>query len=417
MDRSGTRWLAVMLMGIVGCGQSRQDVAEPSPANVTESTDKSPPATRNDRGETASTSASPKVGLVATAQDGSAEATFQRTLQSFQDGRFDDAFEFLPPSYQADVDQLLQVFAEKMDPQVWTNSFELLGKIGRVLKSKKNLILDMDGVKRLPQVELIKPHWDAIAGGMSDLPSSDFGDLQRLKQTKVRQLLGSAGGLFRGLPLPQFGDIQVTTIKSDSKTATLAYREKKDSEPKEVEFVLMEGKWLPKSIASGWSAGIAEARASLDKLPERMASWKPVIISQLEKVEGMIDQLQASRTKEEFSAAVAPLFFTIAYGAQLAQQAVLESTAAARAADVVHCEINRELNDEDLTKLKDVVVQFLGESGADAEYELIPNDGRTRCRFTMVTDAAAMASVLAKHFDTATVRLDLESRTVHIDFK
>ena len=275
----------------------------------------------------------------------------------------------------------------------------------------------MEGVKRLPQIESIRPHWDSITGGISDLTTSELADLQRLKQARVRQLLGSGSKLLQGFPLPQFGDIQVTTVKSDAASATLSYREAKTSEPKQVEFVLVEGKWLPKSIVSGWSATMADAQSTLEQMSERMKGWKPVIIDQLEKVEGMIDQLQASRTKEEFGTAVAPLIFTMAYGAQMAQQAMLESTTAVRSENRIQCLINRELEDEELTRLRDVVIQFSGGAGADADYELIPNDGKTRCRFTMVSDAEGLAAVLAKHFDKATVRLDLESRTIHIDFQ
>ena len=414
MDRLITLGLLIVMVGAVGCGQAKPVAVEPAAKEVSESVKQKTQVVEKDPPQAALNSS---VGLVATVTEGTAEATFRQTLTAFQEGRLDDAFDFLPPTYQADVDQLLHSFAAKMDTDVWSRSFDLLAKIAKVLKSKKNLILEMDGVKRLPQIESIKPHWDTIAGGISDLTSGELADLQRLKQASVRQLIGSGGGLLRGFPLPQFDDIQVNTVKSDAATTTLSYRETKTSEPKQVEFVLVEGKWLPKSIASGWSAAIADAQATLELIPERLASWKPVIIAQLDKVEGMIDQLQASRTKEEFGTAVAPLIFTMAYGAQMAQQAILESTTAARTGNSVHCFINRELNEDELTRLRDVFMQFSGDGGSDADYEMIPNDGKTRCRFTMVSDAEGLAAVLAKHFDKASVRLDLESRTIHIDFQ
>ena len=402
--------LIIALIGVVGCGQAQPVPVAPAPVSV------SKPAPALEATVTDSKPANP-IPLVTTAKEGTAESTFQQTLIAFQEGRLETVFDFLPPSYQTDVNLLVHDFAAKMDHDIWSTSFKLLAKVGNLLKSKKAMILSLDGVKRAPQIESIKPHWDTIASGIYDVATSEVADLSKLKQVDVRGLLASGGKLFRGMPLPQFGDVQVTTMKSDSTTATLSYKEHRDAEPKQVQFVFVEGKWLPKSIADGWSAGIADAKVILDELPGRISAVKPEVLKQLDALGGMIDQLQSARTSDEFDAAVAPLIFTIAFGAQMVQQSINDAAALPRKGNAVYCVINRELNDSELTALKEAVLSTLKDSATDVDYELIPNNGKTRCRFTPVADIQTLTTLVAKHFDAAEVRLDLENKTIHVNFK
>ena len=414
MSRISNFVLAMALMIVLGCGQAKPP-AVPAPI----ATDPSPEIKPNSPVDGVSKTSQPTspVALVATATEGTAEATFQQTLIAFQDGRLDAAFDFLPESYQADVENLVQTFADKMDADLWSQSFHLLNQVSKLLTTKKELILGLDGIKRIPQMESIKPHWETIASGLNEIATSDVSDLGKLKQAGVKRLLVSGSRLITGLPLPKFGDVRVTTVESDADTATLSYTESKDTAPKEVEFVKIEGKWLPKSIATGWSAGISDAKARLAELPDQVAIWKPEVMKQFESVGGMLDQLQAAKTSEEFNAAVAPLMFTIAFSAQMAQQAMKDADNQSRKGTAVNCLINRELNESELTELKDTVLKSLGDSRAQSDYELIPNDGKTRCRFTPVTHPDALVQVLKQHFSGGTVRWDADAKTIYVEFK
>ena len=403
---------ALVVIFLAGCGQSKPvapaTVQDPAPVIKSEPGIDVPKV----KVEPTSTAA-----LVATAADGTAEATFQQTLIAFQDGRLDTAFEFLPPSYQADVEKIVQTFAGTMDAELWSHAFQVLNKVANLLKTKKELILNLEGVKRFPQIDAIKPYWDAIAARIKDIATSEIADLNKLKQSDVRKLLVSGNQLLAGLPLPKFGDVQVTTVKSDSNTAILSYKESQNPESKEVEFVRVEGKWLPKSIATGWAAGIEDARRRIEGLPGQLAQWKPEAMKQFDNVNGMLDQIQAAKTKEEFTSAVMPLMFTMAFGAQLAQQAMRDAETNPRTGNAVNCLINRELTDVELTALKDAVTTSLGAAGSKPDYELIPNDGKTRCRFTPVADVDALVLTVKKHFSGSSVRLDAETKTIYVDLK
>ena len=405
-----------LLLGwfLAGCGSAKtQTPLQPAESTSAAKTGADPIESSAMPAE--STENSPAVALVSTATNGTAESTFQLVLVAFQEGRLEAVFDFLPPSHQAEVEQLLQAFADKMDPDLWSELFQLLNKSANLLKSKKELILSMDGVKKLPQIDAIKPYWEGITNGLRDVATSEIADLKQLKRANAQQLLASGSRLLAGMQLPSFGDVEVTTVQATDEQATLSYRDAKNAEPKQVEFVRVEGKWLPKSIVTGWPVAMADAKARLAELPSQLASVKPEALRQMASIAGMLDQLQGAKTKDEFSAAAVPLVYTVMFGAQMAQQALDDAATTPRQGNAVHLIINRELTDGELTRLKTAVFDSLGDSAANTDYEFIPNDGKTRCRFVPITDVPSLLIVLEKHFEGTSVRLDAETKTIFVD--
>lgn len=407
-----------------GCGK-----ANPGPAPATGSTDpvlkstesvESAQSAKADKSKTpaeapvASATAEPPT-LVATAEKGTAEATFQQTLIAFQEGRLDAAYDFLPLSYQTDVEKLVREFAEKMDPELWSSGFTTLSKVGTLLKTKKTLILGLDEVKKSPITQSIMPHWDSVAVGIQNVANSEISTVEGLKRADVRKLLSAVSRSLNGLPLPKFGDVKVRTISTEGEAAILTYEESMNGEPHQVEFVKIEGKWLPKSIVQGWQTGIADVQTRLSELPGRIATVKPGMLQQLEIVNGMLDQLLQAKTADEFSAAAGPLMFAVMFSVRQAEQAVMDAEANPHRGTPVHLVINRELSDDQLTKLKQAVLSSLDDPKID--FEMIANDGKTRCRFTSIPDAEALVSVLQKHFDGANVRLNSGTKTIQIELK
>ena len=52
-------------------------------------------------------------------------------------------WEMLPASYRDDINGLVQAFAEEMDAELWDAGAGLLGGIGELLRTKKDLIAGM----------------------------------------------------------------------------------------------------------------------------------------------------------------------------------------------------------------------------------------------------------------------------------
>jgi hypothetical protein len=411
--------LGVFLIAISGCSQTTpQPGAKTTPettANVVKPTPQ-PPGKPVESVANPQQAAVPKTEeLVATAASGTAEATFQQTLIAFQDGRFDAAYEFLPESYQNDVAELVHEFADKMDSELWSKSFGLLAKISNILTTKKSLILSLDNVKKSPQIDSIKPHWDSVASAIQEVATSDVSKLDALKRSDVKKLLADFSRLVKGMPFPKFGDVTVKTIKSDEQTATLSYRDSKNAAAKEVEFVKVEGKWLPKSIATGWSTSIANTRAKLSALPGMIGSVKPQAMQTLDEVGQMLDQIQQAKNAGEFNQAIVPLIMAMKFGAVWVEQSLQDATSGRPQGTAVQVVIGRELSDDEETKLIKAIQAAFSDSAID--YELIPTDGKTRCRFSPIPDQDALVAVLKRQFDGAHVQADPATKSILVELK
>ena len=350
--------------------------------------------------------------LTVTAAEGTAEAAFQQILVAFQKGQLDAAYDSLPRSFQSDVDRLLHSFAERMDPELWSAGIELTRKFASVMKTKKSLILNFDAFKRSPQMELIKPHWDAISTGLFDFTQGEFSNLGRLKQVGVKGLLQSASKLLSGIPLPKFGEVTVTTVKSDADSAVILYRESKESEPQEVVFVKVEGKWLPKSIVEGWASTIRDANTRVNEICLRCATLKSDIKQNLDSINESLTKVQQAQTSEELSNAMIPLIFAIRMGVQSTQQALMENPRSGHAVKIM---INRGLSDDEQTKLKDAILAMINSDIVD--YEMTSTDGKTQCRFTSVPDLPTLAKLLEGQFPDATVRLNADTKAIEVETK
>ena len=398
---------AVLVIAMTGCGS-----AKPVPAPTSTTSEANAVALDSATSTAKLPAAKP---LVATASEGTAAATFEQTLVAFQQGRLDTAFDFLPPSFQADINDIVHEFADKMDAELWSKSFATVAKLGQLLKAKKASFQNLDMLKQAAQFKSIEPHWDGIATVITDVATSEVANLSQLKQSDVRRMLVSASHLTTGMPLPSFGDVQVSAMNVNDDSTTLSYRESTNSPPNDVEFVRIEGKWLPKTIATGWAGWMAEARKNLSELPDRVSAVKPQLLTKLDTIDGMLDQVKGTKTQEEFSQAILPLFFTIMLEGQMAQQSLRDASIGTRKGNAVHCNINRELTETEQTQLKDAIITATGNSNVD--YEMIPNEGKTRCRFTPIHDIDAVVVAVTAHFEGATVHFDNATKSIEVELK
>jgi hypothetical protein len=67
------------------------------------------------------------------------------------------------------------------------------------------------------------------------------------------------------------------------------------------DFARVDGKWIPADMAKDWDKTIAEALEGLNELSsEEFKAMKPQIMQALTSLDGVIDQLHAAKTPEEF---------------------------------------------------------------------------------------------------------------------
>ena len=339
--------------------------------------------------------------------DDSALAAVKRTLGAIERGDLAGAYEFLPPSYQADVDGLVHEFASKMDAEVWTRLFATLRKTVEVLQTKKAFILELDLFANRPEYEPMRKHWDEAVTLLDQFATSRTGDLESLQQASAKSLLpGDASNIVKQLDAiglgvgadltRQFADIKVEQIKVTGDEHVLSFQSPRDEQPVEIAYVRHDGRWLPKTLVAQWSAGIEVDRVWLAKLPDQIKVAKPRVLEALTQADSLLDQLLAAQNRDEFQQAVGPAVLSLALAWPRMQQLAQQSAAGKTDQPPVTIAINRELTESEQRKLIDAVLKPLHTTGTD--YTLLANDGKTTCRLTRVTDVASLRESLAKHF-------------------
>src|SRR5947207_8913046 len=118
MERRIRLWLMPLVTALfltAGCGKDNS-----SGATVGDS-----PAKSGDRGSSSGGSRTSAKGAPA----GSAAAAVLAVVDGLKENRLDAFWDFLPASYQKDLNDLVHRFAERMDPQLWAKSVVTLRKL------------------------------------------------------------------------------------------------------------------------------------------------------------------------------------------------------------------------------------------------------------------------------------------------
>jgi hypothetical protein len=262
------------------------------------------------------------------------DAAVRDLMIKLQAGNFRALWDALPASYQADVNKLVQTFGQNMDADVWNAGTRIVGKAVSVLKDKKTFILGYPALQQ-PGVDLsaADKNWDAIVGLLDAIVQSELTDLDKLKSFDVAVFLDGTGkeisakmvalaeaveqdfdpeamplpGEFPGAEVVQMADVEnveFTTVSMEGDTATIRMA-KADGTTEDHEAVRVEGKWLPKEMVDGWSETMAKADDFLTTaMPEQLQQNKEQLlspISPLKMVEGVLDQMLAAQTQEDFN--------------------------------------------------------------------------------------------------------------------
>jgi hypothetical protein len=256
------------------------------------------------------------------------DETVEHVAQGLAEGRPVVMWQALPASYQKDVTGLVHQFAEKMDRDLWNQTFEVLAKLTRLLKEKRELILQHPLVaQKVADSDStdVDGDWEGIVEVIDLLATSELADLDELAKLDVEAFLNGTGERFvRQIaaasslaPEGQVGDYLTATESLRAVKATVVSRngdqatvriEQPGEDPRTEPLVRVEGKWIPADLADGWKSQMAQARESLSKMSgEQMQQNKQAVLLQLSMVEAALDTLLAAQTADQFNAGIATI--------------------------------------------------------------------------------------------------------------
>ncbi len=394
-------------VSLAGCNRSPSNAPPPSPVMQHD------PQLR----ENAGSAMQPLVGATQPGAAGAVEAA----LEGFRTGHLDVAFDFLPPSYQKDVNRVVHEFAERVDPELWSMTVQLLDRVNTVLRLKKNILLPLFPPRGEGQPSSLPMAWDDFTSAADLMIHGKLDDLNELKQADVRELLRTdVGRAVRRLmilsslanpgrpdPLAELGQVQIDLVEATGSTARVRITPPGQTDVEPTDFVKVDGKWIPRSLAEGWEDGIRNARqwirlwsrdfnaAEANRVRDTLTVWEHVL-----------DEMLAAQSAEQMATAATPLFLQ---AAEMTKQIPTPMpTIPEGPAEGVSLLIARELSDDELTRLLHILEPLTDDPAR--EYHLATaNGGKTFVSIKPVHDVAAFAAKLTFAKDPVT---DEEARTI-----
>ncbi len=340
--------------------------------------------------------------LAGPTQPGAAGAV-EAALEGFRTGYLEIAFDFLPPRYQLDVNNLVQEFATRVNPELWTMSIDVLDKGNKVLRMKKTILLPL-----FPQSDpaAMSSAWDDFTSSADLLLHNKLDDLGEMQRVDVRDLLrNDVGRTMRRLmvlsalanpgrpsPLTELSQVQIDLVEATDSTARVRISPPGRTDVEPTDFVKVDGKWIPRSLAEDWSSILENARKSYHFWTNSSQGPETERIREFMKLcDGILDQMLAAETPEQMATATAPLF---QQATQLSQQVATPVPEVPEGPpEGVSLLIHRELSEDELTKLLNLLEALTDDP--EREYHLATaNGGKTFISIKPVKDVAAFAGKL-----------------------
>ncbi|MBN2530942.1 MAG: hypothetical protein JXR76_31435 [Deltaproteobacteria bacterium] len=249
----------------------------------------------------------------------SPEGTVDVVAKEIEKGNPQIVWEALPPSYQQDINGLVQQAAGKFDKELWDKGVSVLKKGTDIAGSKKEFILGtpMMGQLKVDQKQLAES-WDAVVGLLKVIAESELASVDDLKKFDGGKFLSGTGKKLveKGKELRKlapedapksFADLKVEKVSESGDKASLKVTV--DGKTDTVEMVKVEGRWVPAEMAKEWKEMIAEAKKSIEEMStETMAKQKPQLMMMMAGIEAGMDQLKNASSQAEFDTTVQGLF-------------------------------------------------------------------------------------------------------------
>lgn len=246
-----------------------------------------------------------------------AEQAVTKILTEVEEGRPVALWDAMPESYQNDVDSVVQMFGQNMDAEAWAQITGLLGTVHETLSTKQEYFLNLPDLQNSSEPEIAKATLKqgtrllkTFLGGTSDLEKLKTFSGKQFLETTGKEMVEQAMALQKMIPQTPAMKLRsamvsakVETLESTATTAKLKITSPDSQDEEVIDFVLHEGKWLPKDMVEGWDEGMSQAKAAMEQLPSQVEGVKTQLMMASGAVNGMLAPLNAAENQEQFNKA------------------------------------------------------------------------------------------------------------------
>ncbi len=243
-----------------------------------------------------------------------ADEAVRNVLAGLQRQELQALWEFLPPSYQADVQELLHDLGERLDEKSWEPFVATCRKAHTVTSQIVRKFNEASEAANASDRELAA-HLRAVEQLLSALCESELNNVVLLRKLDALRFLGGTGnrliaalsqgalgdtGLGGDL-FAQFGEVKVELLESTTDSAVLAVLTVQwpGQAATQHKFVRVEQHWIPQTLAEAWPTQFPLVReqclAWADELRAHPEPWH----ARLREIDQLLDELAETKSFAE----------------------------------------------------------------------------------------------------------------------
>jgi hypothetical protein len=258
----------------------------------------------------------------------SPDGTVKAVTEGLASNRPDVVWNAMPASYQKDVNDLVRLFASKMDAELYDRTFSVARKAVGVLRDKKDFILNHPMVGMMAGVDKDKASkdWGAVVGLLETLVQSDLSSLGKLKSLDVGAFLGGTGvklmqqiekvaalqeeNAFEKNFKSKMKGVKAEVVSTEGGKTVLRLTAPGEK-PEEIPFVKVEGRWVPEEMTRDWKKMIGEAKEQIEGMTgELVGPDRDKFLSMMKNVETSLGKLADAKDQGQFNMELGKLMGT-----------------------------------------------------------------------------------------------------------
>lgn len=249
----------------------------------------------------------PAPAYVAPRQDAKVGDFLKQFDDALANGHIVAVFDSLPPSYRKDVNEIVKLGAQKIDPAAWQTLVGTLQKLGDLVVTRQRWFLSSPRIENLPpdQYDRISEQVLTFAGLLRDGLSDDAMQLEKLRTMDFGQWLAERDQAIAPHLAQWFNrnsdsirEINVESEKNGVATVTIT----QGVASSKVAFVNVEGYWVPKTLADRWTQTVDAQKQQIAETAD--GTMLAAASLMLEPIASEMSQLAAATDAGRFHAAM-----------------------------------------------------------------------------------------------------------------
>ncbi|TWU59770.1 hypothetical protein Poly51_00420 [Rubripirellula tenax] len=254
----------------------------------------------------------PAPAYVLPTADTTVDAWLKQIESSVRDGHVRAIYDALPPSYRADVNEIVKTAAEKMDAETWQSTVGTLHQLGDLIVTKQRWFLSSPRIKNLPPSEFdtVNEEVMTLAGALRMGLAPDVTSLNQLRSKPFDQWLSTfdkASSSYIAQLFNDVGGLSSRTVTVDStKDDTAIVSIDQGGKKSRVTFTKVEGYWVPKSLADNWTTSVASLKQSVADEPA--ATLLSAVMPFTSSLASMTGPMATASTADQYHFAMESIF-------------------------------------------------------------------------------------------------------------